>query len=272
MNNLNYFVAGDTIANKMLAFSSRTILGLFLFAIVALSPVSAQTVLIDNIPEPSAQELSDDDNVPVIIKHLPEWEKVKNKATLVSDADAFSKAINAHPIASEIAFAGGTEAILADYDAGKLAIVEFTTPQMATDMDARIQARLATLTEAVPAYRRVGNYSVFVFNPKDEASAAALIDQVKYEKVVQWLGSNPYLNQQTEQMTVQTTSEVVLGAIQLTGYILVFALLVGGGAGYLIFRSRNRQQLAADSYTDIDGMVTLNLDGFNSSKKQLDSK
>lgn len=276
-HNLEKFGAGVTIANTMFSGISKLMLGAFLMVLCAIGPVFAQTAVIDNLPAP-AQELSDEDNVPVIIKHLPEWEKFKDKARVISTTEEFSKSVKGHAIAAEIPFVGGTEAVVADYEAGKLAIVEFTTPQMATDMDARIQAKLAEigqLGQGLPHYRREGNYAVFVFDPTDEAAAAALSEQVEYQKVVQWLGSNPYIQQQTERMTVKTTSEVVLGAIQLTGYILLFALLVGGGAGYLIFRTRNRQQLAANSYTEVDGMTTLNLDDFGSSKstdRLLDSK
>jgi fructose-specific component phosphotransferase system IIB-like protein len=271
---LKKFGAGVTIANKMSGFWSKTLVSAFLllFLATAAATAAAQTAMIDNI-----QELSEEDNVPVIIKHLPDWEKVKNKAVVAIDSETFSKAVDKHPIALVVAFTPGTEAVVANYDAGKLAIVEFTTPQMATDADAKIQARLGEATSAgqnVPVYRRVGNYAVFVFNQKDEAAANALIDHVKYEKVVQWLGSDPIALRKLERTYIETTSDVVLGAIQITGYILLFTFAVGGFAGFLIFRSRNRQRSMADAYTDAGGMTRLNLDDLDpaSTDKLLDSK
>ncbi len=212
------------------------------------------------------QEVSEADNVPVIMKHLPDYEKVKDKAVFASSSEDFLKAVNNNSLALTVAFAPGTEAAIADYDAGKLAIVEFTSPQLATEADAKIQAYLGEATgpnsgsQNVPVYRRIGNYAVFVFNSKDDAAAAALIDQVKYEKVVQWLGRNPNIQQKKERDTVRTTSEVVLNAIQITGYILLVTLAIGGFAGFMVFRSRNRQRLQADTYTDAGGMTRLNLE------------
>src|ERR1700755_860959 len=204
------------------------------FLLLILVPgVFAQTAFVDNIPDGGAQEVADD-NVPVLIKHLPDWEKVRKKAQLVSDPAAFGKAAGNNPLAQAVTFTSGTEAVLADYPEGTLAIVEFTTPQMATDNDARIQAAVGEGQTAV--YRRVGNYAVFVFNVKDQAAANALIDQVKYEKVVQWLGSNPIAAQKKERDYVRTTSEVVLNAIQITGYIILITLTIGGFAGFLVFR------------------------------------
>jgi hypothetical protein len=245
----------------MFSFALRTI-GILLAAVLfTVGAYAQQTAFVDNIKEPP-QEVSEGDNIPVLVKHLPDWEKVKGKAVLAENPGALAKAVGDQPVLSVISFTAGTEGVVASYDAGKLAIIEFTTPQMATDADAKIQDSLArSAGQRLPVYRRVGNYAVFVFDPKDEQSANALIDQVKYEKVVQWLGSNPNLAQKKEHDVVKSTSEVVLNAIRITGIILVVTLSLGGLAGLLIFRSRNRQLSQADLYTDAGGMTTLNLDG-----------
>ncbi len=87
-----------------------------------------------------------------------------------------------------INFNEGAEAVIASYEASRLVIVEYTTPQIAADADARIMARLQELraqAQPIPsAYRRVGNYSVFVLNAPDEAIAWPLIDGVKYEQSI----------------------------------------------------------------------------------------
>src|SRR5260370_7248838 len=98
---------------------------------------------------------------------------------------------------NELTFEGRTEAVAAHYGQSQLVIVEFTTPQFSIDNDQRVTGKIQELKgqgqPAPTAYRRVGNYSVFVFNAPDEKSANQLIDQVKYEKVVQWLGYHPHL-------------------------------------------------------------------------------
>jgi hypothetical protein len=246
----------------MFSFVSKVLIASLFSVVFFAGSFSAQTAMIDEV----VQEVSEADNVPVIMKHLPDYEKVKDKAIFASTAEDFLKAVNNHSLALTVTFTPGTEAAIADYDAGKLAIVEFTSPQLATQADAKIQASLGEATgpngggQSVPVYRRIGNYAVFVFNSRDDAAAAALIDQVKYEKVVQWLGRNPLIQQKKERDTVRTTSEVVLNAIQITGYILLVTLAIGGFAGFMVFRSRNRQRLQADTYTDAGGMTRLNLE------------
>ena len=192
---------------EMFSLVSKVLIASFFSVVFFAGSFSAQTAMIDEV----VQEVSEADNVPVIMKHLPDYEKVKDKAVFAGTSEDFLKAVNNHPLALTIAFTPGTEAAVADYEAGKLAIVEFTSPQLATEADAKIQADLGQATAAgqiVPVYRRIGNYAVFVFNSKDDAAAAALIDQVKYEKVVQWLGRNPHIQQKKERDTVRTTSEV----------------------------------------------------------------
>jgi hypothetical protein len=248
---------------RMSSFLLKVIFAAFLLSAVFTGSLPAQTAMIDEV----VQEVSEADNVPVIMKHLPDYEKVKKKAVFASTSEDFLKAVGNHPLALSVAFTPGTEAAIANYDAGKLAIVEFTSPQLATGADEKIRSLLGEAagpngggSQNVPVYRRVGNYAVFVFNSKDEAAAAALIDQVKYEKVVQWLGTNPNILQKKERDYVRSTSEVVLNAIQITGYILLVTLAIGGFAGFMVFRSRNRQRLQADSYTDAGGMTRLNLE------------
>ncbi len=137
-----------------------------------------------------------EDDVPVLVKHLPDWQSAQPRATYAVSVEAL-KAVLANPsILDSINFEGGTEAVAAYYGSSHLVIVEFTTPQLSGDSDRRITPKIQELRAAgqpaPSAYRRVGNYSVFVFNAPDEKTATQLIDQVKYEQVVQWLGDDPY--------------------------------------------------------------------------------
>jgi hypothetical protein len=110
------------------------------------------------------------------------------------------------------------------------------------------------------AYRRVGNYSVFVFNAPDEQAANQLIDQVKYQQVVQWLGENPFSYEKATREFTETTLGVLVSVVKTSGLALLACLAVGGFAGALLFRVRRSQQRAREAYADSDAMLRLNLD------------
>jgi hypothetical protein len=142
--------------------------------------------------------------------------------------------------------------------------VEFNTPQLAAENDQLISTRIQQLWElgqpAPTAYRRVGNYLVFVFGTPDEQTAKQLIDQVKYEQVVQWLGENPNILKEAERRYVETTLGVFLTVIKTSGVAAVACLAVGGLFGALLFARRRAQQKAGEVFSDAGGMVRLNID------------
>ena len=146
----------------------------------------------------------------------------------------------------------------------KFLIVEFNTPQLATDNDQRIIARIQELWKlgqpAPTAYRRVGNYSVFVFDAPDEQTAKQLIDQVKYEQVVQWLGENPNIYKEAEKQYINTTLGVLVAVVKASGYALVGCLGLGALIGGLLFTYRRAQQKSVTAFSDAGGMLRLNLD------------
>jgi hypothetical protein len=144
---------------------------------------------------------------------------------------------------------------------------EYTTPQIAADTDARITARLQELRaqgQSVPSsYRRVGNYSVFVFNSPDETAAAQLIDRVKWEQSIQWLGENPLLWARAEKQHTREAVGLILGIARTIGFFVMICLGVGGIFGGIFFLRRKAQQRAleaAESYSDAGGMLRLNID------------
>jgi hypothetical protein len=105
----------------------------------------------------------------------------------------------------------------------------------------------------------VGNYGVFVFNAPDEQTAQQLINQVKYEQTVQWLGENPYPLINAQKRYVAIASGIFLSVIKASGLAILLVLAVGGVIGALVFRRRRAQQTEA-LYTDAGGMMRLNLD------------
>ena len=169
-----------------------------------------------------------------------------------------------NPLLNEVNFAGGAEAVAANYGTQRLVLVEFNTASLATDNDGRIKAKLQELQaqgqSAPAAYRRVGNYAVFVFNAPDEQTANQLIDQVKYQQVVQWLGENPYSYEQATREFTETTLGVFVSVVKASGLALLATLMVGGLFGTLLFRVRRAQQRTREAYADSDAMLRLNLD------------
>lgn len=205
---------------------------------------------------------SGDDDIPVLVKHLPSLQSTPGAAPYAVTLSALKKISPGQPVLDAIDFAGGTEAVAANYGQSQLVIVEFTTPQFSVDNDQRIVAKIQELKsqgQAIPtAYRRVGNYSVFVFNAPEEKTANALIDQVKYEQVVQWLGEDPHLYERLQRYFAQTSAGVLVSVLKGSGLSLIFCVGVGALVGFLLFRHRRAQKAAV--FSDAGGGVRLNLD------------
>jgi hypothetical protein len=213
-----------------------------------------------------ARALEDGENlIPVLVKHLPEWETAQDRAVYAVSLHALQKAVGNEPALDAINFSEGTEAITANYDASRLVIVEYTTPQIAESNDARITERIKGLREnnrpAPSTYRRVGNYSVFVFGAPDEVAASRLVDGVKYEQRIQWLGQDPFALEGAAQQHTQKAVSLILGIAKTIGFFLALCLGAGGVVGGIFFLHRRAQQrVAAEAYSDAGGMLRLNLD------------
>lgn len=222
------------------------------------------TVILDLARQLAALLDKGDGDIPVLVKHLPDWQKAEPQAHYAVDLLPLKHIVPNQPILEAVSFEGGTEAVVADYGPSKLAIVEFTTPQLAGDNDRRLVAKLQELWKqgqpAPTAYRRVGNYSVFVFNAPNEQTANQLIDQVKYEQVVQWLGDNPNWLKEAQRRFTETTLGVFVSVVKASGVAAVLCFGIGGFFGALLFARRRAQQKTAGVYSDAGGMTRLNLD------------
>jgi hypothetical protein len=207
-----------------------------------------------------------ENEIPPIIKHLPDWETAQNRAIYAITLPALQDAAGQQPIFEGINFNEGAEAVTASYDASRLVVVEYTTPQIAAERDAALTARLQELRaqgQPTPsAYRRVGNYSVFVFNAPDEAAAGKLIDGVKYEQSIQWLGENPLLWARAEKQHTRQAVSLILGIARTIGFFVAACLGIGGVFGGIFFLRRRAQQrvVAEEAFTDAGGMLRLNID------------
>jgi hypothetical protein len=213
----------------------------------------------------------DENEIPVLIQHLPPPEEAQENAVFLKSFSDLDKLGLPQPVLSAVQSAGDADAALGTYAPSKVLIIEFHTPQLAADNDQRIIARIQELWRlgqpAPTAYRRVGNYSVFVFDAPDEQTAKQLIDQVKYEQVVQWLGDNPNILKEAQKRYVNTTLGVLVAVLKASGYAALLCLGVGGLIGGLLFSYRRAQQKDVTAFSDAGGMLRLNLDEMTADTK-----
>ncbi|MFN0139163.1 MAG: hypothetical protein ACKVQW_03620 [Pyrinomonadaceae bacterium] len=207
-----------------------------------------------------SQEVSEVDGIPVLLKHLPDWENVREGAVFATDGQTLRAAVGDRAVLPVVEFVAGTEAVTAQYDAGRLLIIEYTSPQASIDADAKF-TEILEAQDGSTVYRRIGNYNAFVFDVADEDAAGALLDQVKYEKQVQWLGDNPFLIS-AERAFVLTTADIFLSTVLVIVIGIGISIVGGLTAGFIYFQTRERRRAALPTYTDAGGMTRLNLDGF----------
>lgn len=231
----------------------------------------AQNAPLENV---KSQEVSEDDGVPVLAKHLPDWENVRNRAVYILNAEDLRRALGNRPVFEAIDFEVGTEAVTASYEGtGKLLIIEYLTPQASVDADRQIRQKLSAAAAAGENkgtfYRRIGNYNAFVFDGSSRQAADALLDQIKYEKEIQWLGENPFALRRAEEALKKAERDFVLQAADL--FLATVVAIIGGlglsviigifvGIAFFYIREQKRAQM--ETYTDAGGMTRLNLDGF----------
>lgn len=226
--------------------------------------ITAAMAMSQTAPVVKSQEVSEIDGIPVLIKHLPDWENVRGSATFTTNLQDLKNALSDRPVLDLIDFSGGTEAVTATYPAGKLLIVEYTNPQASSAADAKFQQHFADTPQTAPVvYRRIGNYNTFVFDAADETAAMALLDEIKYQKTVQWLGEDPYLFQRFERYFITTTRDIfVLTVLWIVGGLGI-SILTGIAAGIIFFRLREQKKATRTAYSDAGGLTRLNLDGLS---------
>lgn len=216
-------------------------------------------------PQIKSQEIDESDGIPVLVKHLPDWENARNRSAYILNSEDLRNSLGERAVFDLIDFTGGTEAVTASYDAGKLLIVEYNSPETSIETDARIKQRLAENPQNPPIfYRRIGNYNAFIFDGTDEAAANALLDQIKYEKTVQWLGKNPYAQERAEKNYLMATGNLILTTVLMIVGGFGSTILAGVIFGVIFYYIREQKRSQTQIFTDAGGMTRLNLDGLTS--------
>jgi hypothetical protein len=243
---------------RMFSAFVRRVLPLVVFSLILTLPLIGQSV---GAVEYRSQELSEVEGIPVLIKHLPDWETAQKRAIFATNLEKLKDALGERPILDDIDFSVGTEAVTAPYDDGKLLIVEYTSPQGSVEADNLFSARLSQTGDQGTVYRRIGNYNVFVFDAVDPAAANALIDQVKYEKQIHWLGDNPF-HISAERAFVLTTADLFLSTVMIIVIGICLSIFGGIIAGYIFYYAREHKRAQFATFSDAGGMTRLNLDGY----------
>lgn len=233
----------------------------YLFSTVAVLLLVVCSNFSQSQPQYKSQEVSESDGIPVLLKHLPEWESVRTQSTFAINQDELRRVLGDREVLSVVDFSAGTEAVTAPYPAGKLLIIEYSSPQASIEADNQFKTIVGRSTDGKTFYRRIGNYNAFVFDSADEAAANALLDQVLYEKDIQWLGKNPF-HISAERAFVLTTADIFLSTLLWITGGLGLAILLGIIVGFGFYRFRENGRKTIQTYTDAGGMTRLNLDGF----------
>ena len=122
---------------------------------------------------PLARALADslpagEPDIPPLVKHLPDHANPDEVVRYAVNSETLALIAPNQPVLQSVGFEGGTEVAAAEYGKSQLLIAEFSTPQLATMNNWNIEAKIEELRgqgqPAPTAYRRVGNYGVFVFN------------------------------------------------------------------------------------------------------------
>lgn len=206
----------------------------------------------------------DKDGVPVLLKNLPDWQNVIEKAAWIESREALISAVGNRSVLDSVDFSKALEAVVAEYPEGKLLVLEYGTPQLSAAADAQFkQALTASANPSDVIYRRIGNYNAFIFDPSDKESANQLLDKIYYGKVVQWLGEDPKLAEKLENYWASTTAQVFISTALVIVIGLGIALTLGVSAGLLFFRHRQKQRDKLKTFSDAGGMIRINLDGFS---------
>ena len=206
-----------------------------------------------------SQEFSESDGIPVLMKHLPDYDSVAAQAVFAKDLPTLKGALGDRPELETIDFTAGTEAVTAPYPAGKLLIIEYTSPQASLDADAKFEEAIAGNSSIV--YRRIGNYNALVFDAPDASAASALLDQVKYEKNIQWLGKNPF-SISPEKAFIMQTEDLFVSTLLVMAMCMGLAILGGLVVGFIYYGMMQKKRAGMAAFTDAGGMTRLNLDGF----------
>jgi len=231
---------------------------IFAFFLLHTPTLNAQQVIVS-----SATEYGED-GVPVLIKNLPDWKERIAQIKWIGSRDVLIEHLGDREELRSLEFSSAVEAVLAEYPEGKLLLIEFGTPQLATQADNRFSESLADSdSKSSSIYRKIGNYSAFLFDHSDKEAGNKLLDRIYYGKLVQWLGEDPKMAERLDRYNATTTAQLILTTMFTIAIGLGSTLTVGVVLGLFFFRYRQKQRGKLKTFSDAGGMTRINLDGLS---------
>ncbi|MGA1369155.1 MAG: LapA family protein [Blastocatellia bacterium] len=218
---------------------------------------------------------------PVILKHLPTERRQPNTETYYLGPLALSRHPSFGPVANVLDFTSQPETVTATYDqetggnALELLLVEYYTPQAATDNLSRLEGYLASLPpekQARHRLRRIGNYLALIVSDASPTAADQVFNQIRYEQKVYWYGRKvtdiplefrPADAAAWREMTNTTTIVVqsLLWIALMLGLTVLIGMLIGGMIFY--WRRYQRRKRGIDNlFSDAGETIFLNLDDY----------
>jgi hypothetical protein len=220
-------------------------------------------------------ELKNDEfsEMPTLQTNLPGQGKIPESEKFILGKETLSQTQPFTDFKDVIDFTGGTQIAIADYENKmSLMIVEYQTPQFATDGAVKLQQHFDAQNpenKNTRIIRRVGNYVVEGVNVSDQKAAEELIKQIKYAPKVYWEGKgvtdlpmeqrppDPYILNETIQ-----TGKFIVATFYTIGILAVSTIFLGiffGGVFFYTRKAKRKRMGMADGFSDSGGLTTLNL-------------
>lgn len=247
--------------------------------------ISLSSDTINSVPHQELMQLlkanldSSIGELPPLPSHLPAENKISGSDVYLVGTAALAKTEGFSDLKDVVNFSGGTEIAIGKYRGGNgvfnLAIVEYHTPQLASDGYAQFQAYFNGLPEQDKTQRllkRIGNYVVLTTAVQDMPSVEKTIAQIKYNPGVYWEGKKitdiPIAFRPPDPLVVaeaSQTANMLIRTFYWIGVMLFGAIVLGIISGWIFFswnRYRRRKLGLDNIFSDAGGTVRLNLDEY----------
>ena len=218
---------------------------------------------------------------PVLLKHLPTVRRQPNSETYFLGPVALGRHPSFGPVANLLDFTSQPETVTATYvdevsaKALELLLVEYYTPQAATDNLSRLEGYVANLPpdkQSQHRLRRIGNYLALIISDTSPTNADQIFNQIRYEQKVYWYGRKvtdipldfrPADAAAWREMTNTTT--IVVQSLVWIALMLGLTVLIGMLIGGMIFywrRYQRRKRGIDNLFSDAGETIFLNLDDY----------
>lgn len=215
--------------------------------------------------------------MPPLSTHLPKTNKLPVEELYIVGPKALANHRHFGFLKEFVNFEGGTEAVAAEYQTSEtpfsLLLLEFHTPQLATDGYAKLDSIKNSLPEPISlqtVIKRIGNYVALATPVNDKKAADAVLGEIKYTAVVHWEGKTyraiPLEYRPPDTAALEEASEtalILLRTFYWIGLMLALAGIfgVGAGSGFFYWRRYQRRKAGIDDlFSDASGSIRLNLE------------